>query len=63
MFGQPVKEIKKSGNGRYALSNVMTFEKCAVACMCMIRSLGHTPWTDEEFQTVISSLEKCQTGS
>ena len=100
MFGQPVKEIKKSRNGRYALSNVMTFEECAgiidktpddykqvwkalgtlhlfypdrslpfetrlaekgnaVACMCMIRSLGHKPWTDEEFRTVISSLEKC----
>ena len=100
MFGQPVKEIKKRGNGRYELSNVMTFRECtdiidktpddydqvwkalgtmhlfypdlslpyetrlaekgnAVACMCMIRSLDHTQWTDEESRKILSSLEKC----
>ena len=100
MFGQPTKEINKSGNGRYKLSKVMTFEECsdiidkspndynqvwkvlgtlhlfypeqslpyetrlaengnAVACMCMIESLDSTQWTEEEFQKVLRSLEKC----
>lgn len=28
MFGQPINKIKKNNNGRYDLSNVMTFEEC-----------------------------------